>query len=67
MHEQLNHKAILAAPGEVDGQCPFQPLFQRAQRIAEGDGSGREANQRFVRETLDRWLVSVSANKDAAT
>ena len=55
-----------ALRGDVDTQRQFQPLFRRAQRIAEGDNPGREANRQFARETLDRWPVPAPASEDAA-
>jgi len=42
---------------EVDGRSLFQPLFERAQRIADGDDPGTAAHERFVRETINRWIA----------
>lgn len=43
--------------GEVDGDKLFQPLFERAQAIADGESFTPEANQAYVKDTIDAFRV----------
>src|SRR6056297_321142 len=43
---------------EVDGQKLFQPLFERAAAIDDGEAFTREENQAFVVETIDAFRAA---------
>lgn len=56
--ELLAHREVVHLKGHVDQQKLFEPLFERAQAIADGERAFQpEADRRFVRETIDAYLA----------
>lgn len=51
---------------EVDGQKLFQPLFERAAAIDEGEAFTAENNRAFVVETIDRFRAAPGKADSAA-
>ena len=60
--EMAQHSRI-ALSAEVDGRKMFQPLFERAQAIADGEAFSKEDNQSFISETINAYRVDSDAGK----
>ena len=50
---------------EVDGEKMFQPLFKRAQAIADGESFSAEDNRTFINKTIDRFRADASSPASA--
>lgn len=57
--EMAEHDAIRLV-GEVDGRNLFEPLFERAQAIADGEEFGAADNRAFIEETIDSYRAEPS-------
>jgi len=53
----------IALKAEVDGRKLFQPLFERAQAIADGEAFSKEDNQSFISDTINAYRVAEDAGK----
>jgi hypothetical protein len=60
--EMAEHESIRLV-GEVDGRNLFEPLFERAQAIADGEEFSAEANRAFVEETIAAYRADPSVTE----
>jgi hypothetical protein len=57
--EMAEHDAIRLV-GEVDGRNLFEPLFERAQQITDGEEFDAADNRAFIEETVDSYRAEPS-------
>ena len=57
--------ARIRLKSEVDGEKLFQPLFKRAQAIADGESFSAEDNRAFIAKTIDRFRTDSSTTSAA--
>jgi hypothetical protein len=62
--EMAEHETI-ALEGDVDGRKLFEPLFERAQKIADGERFSAEDNRAFVEDTIGAYRADPSVADDS--
>ncbi len=60
---EMAQHARIALSAEVDGRKLFQPLFERAQAIADGEAFSKEDNQSFISDTINAYRVDGDAGE----
>jgi len=56
--QAMEGHTLIRLKSEVDGQKMFQPLFERAQAIADGESFTAEENRAFITETIDAFRAA---------